>query len=217
MGGFASPSIIKPAPVCPPLGLPSYPFWGSSLAFLAGMILLFLGLLPCVPCLLRMLAGGFLVLVQWLQPKKAPSQQAQSPRPPRLRAVCPLGLVQWLQPQETASPQAPVCPPLGLPIITLFVGVNKMVLLDHVRPIENCQESLESWRPICRSAGRFGSLLSPCAQWRARLRALNIHHGKEKIFSMERKNLLHGKKKSSPWKEKIFSMEKKACLGMVKS
>ena len=62
-----------------------------------------------------MLAGCFLVLVRWLQPKKAPSQQAQSPRPPRLRAVCSLGLVQWLQPQETASPQAPVRPPLGLP------------------------------------------------------------------------------------------------------
>ena len=43
--------------------------------------------------------------------------------------------------------------------------------------------------------------------WRERLRALNIHHGKEKIFHGKKK-IYHAKKKST--------MEKKSYHGMVK-
>ena len=76
--------------------------------------------------------------------------------------------------RHSALPQAPLLPlpPRGAPYNYLIDRVNKMVLLNHVRPEEKSQGSLESWRPICRPAGRFGSLLSPCALKRARLRTL---------------------------------------------
>lgn len=37
-----------------------------------------------------------------------------------------------------------------------------------------------------------------------------------KLFSMETKNFLHGKKKVSPWKKKLSTMEKNRTMARLK-
>ena len=168
------PPASPQAPVCPPRGSQVTIFGATSLELHACFQILFLGL-PCLaPCLLRMLAGYLWWLVRWLQPPKAPSQQAQSPHPPKLGGslgafLCWCGGSSPRKPP--ASPQAPVCPPRGLPIITLIAGISKMVSLAHVRPDLSNQENAYKVAPDMPF--RFSLWLASLALalWRKRLRA----------------------------------------------
>lgn len=171
MGGFTSPSIIKPAPVCPPLGLPSYPFWGF---------------LPCVSCLfditlfgappLRSLLAAHARWVLSCAGAVAPAQESTQPAsaipPPAPLAGCLfLGAGAVAPAPRNSQPPSSRPPPTGAPRYYHIIGVNKMVL---VRRKSSMERKLFS---MVRKKVYHGKKI--------------IFHGKKKVF--------HGKKKFSPW------------------
>ena len=112
---MASPSIIKPAPVCPPLGLPSYHLWGF---------------LPCVPCLLDITLFGATLLdsllaahARWVLPcagAVAPAQESPQPAsaipPPAPLAGCLfLGAGAVAPAPRNSQPPSSRPPPAGAP------------------------------------------------------------------------------------------------------
>ena len=202
-----SHSTKRPCSRCPLGGRPDISLFGASLLSLC---LIDITLIACRYAVLSIREKQRLHSLFFLMPNPA------SPRPPSLRShgVVLFGsLLSPLRPPPSAL--APVRPPLGLPKITLIVGVNKMVLLAHVRPDLDNRERVLDVSPDIPS--RFSLLLASLAiaLWRERLRALNIHHGKKKVSPWKEK-IFHGKKKVSPWKENCLPWKEKSFNVLVK-